>query len=293
MFKYIFSLVLAVTLFFVFVFDLALSNDSIGNLFVAGILGCLVLFLLFKFGLHYKILALNRFANAFYYSVFEYKKAQVKPSDMTYMDSVREQAEVALAANFDPTLTTADLNIPATLYSGKDPFLAELRAKIQKAQEIKLKARHLDRKADVLLGKTKEELVEKDLADKTPARLLDRMLDIENGVAAIIDLTVDEIRHQGYGRAPDYQIITRIALDDNPYFSRTFKFFASGDIVWRTFPGAFYDNSAWDHWYICRLLSGVKSGWRYQIWRFRSNYQFAGWSSCFVAYGIRQHIVSR
>ena len=231
MFKYIFSLVLAVILFFVFVFDLALTNDSIGNLFVAGILGCLVLFLLFKFGLHYKILALNRFANAFYYSVFEYKKAQVKPSDMTYMDSVREQAEVALAANFDPTLTTADLNIPATLYSGKDPFLAELRAKIQKAKEIKLKARHLDRKADVLLGKTKEELVEKDLADKTPARLLDRMLDIENGVAAIIDLTVDEIRHQGYGRAPDYQIITRIALDDNPYFSRTFKFFASGDIV--------------------------------------------------------------
>ena len=205
MFKYIFSLVLAVILFFVFVFDLALTNDSIGNLFVAGILGCLVLFLLFKFGLHYKILALNRFANAFYYSVFEYKKAQVKPSDMTYMDSVREQAEVALAANFDPTLTTADLNIPATLYSGKDPFLAELRAKIQKAKEIKLEARHLDRKAEVLLGKTKEELVEKDLADKTPARLLDRMLDIENGVAAIIDLTVDEIRHQGYGRAPDYQ----------------------------------------------------------------------------------------
>ena len=73
MFKYIFSLVLAVILFFVFVFDLALTNDSIGNLFVAGILGCLVIFLLFKFGLHYKILGLNRFANAFYYSVFEYK----------------------------------------------------------------------------------------------------------------------------------------------------------------------------------------------------------------------------
>ena len=74
MFKYIFSLVLAVILFFVFVFDLALTNDSIGNLFVAGILGCLVLFLLFKFGLHYKILALNRFANAFYYSVLSIKK---------------------------------------------------------------------------------------------------------------------------------------------------------------------------------------------------------------------------
>ena len=86
------------------------------------------------------------------------------------MDSVREQAEVALAANFDPTLKTADLQIPSTLYSGKDPFLAQLRAKIQKAEKIKLEARHLDRKADVLLGKTKEELVEKDLTDKTPAR---------------------------------------------------------------------------------------------------------------------------
>ena len=231
MFKYISSSLLAVILFLVFVFDLALSNDSIGNLFVAGILGCLGVFLFFKFGVHYKIMGLNRFANAFYYSVFEYKKAQLRPSDMNYMDSVREQAEVALAANFDPTLTTADLNIPATLYSGKDPFLAELRAKIQKAKEIKLKARHLDRKADVLLGRTKEELVEKDLADKTPARLLERMLDIENGVAAIIDLTVDEIRHQGYDRAPDYEIITHIALVDNPYFSRTYKYFASEDIV--------------------------------------------------------------
>ena len=231
MFKYISSSVLAVILLLVFVFDLALTNDSIGNLFVAGILGCFVVFLFFKFGVHYKIMELNRFANAFYYSVFEYKKSQVRPSDMTYMDSVREQAEVALAANFDPTLTTADLNIPATLYSGKDPLLAELRAKIQKAKEIKLEARHLDRKADVLLGKTKEELVEKDLVDKTPARLLDRVLDIENGVAAIIDLTVDEIRHQGYDRAPDYEFITHIALVDNPYFARTYKFFDSEDIV--------------------------------------------------------------
>ena len=111
------------------------------------------------------------------------------------MDSIREQAEVALAANFDPTLTTADLKIPATLYSGKDPFLAKLRAKIQKAEKIKLEARHLDRSANVLLGKTKEELVAKDLADKTPARLLDQIFDIENGVTAIIDLTVDEIKN--------------------------------------------------------------------------------------------------
>ena len=231
MFKYVFSLILAVIFYFVFLFDTVLTNDVIGSLFVTGILGCLVVFLLFKFGLHYKIMGLNRFANAFYYSVFEYKKAQVSPSELSYMDSVREQAEVALAANFDPTLKTADLKIPTALYSGKDPFLAKLRAKIQKAEKIKLDARHLDRKADVLLGKTQEELVEKDLTDKTPQAILDRIFEIENGVAAIIDLTVDEIRSQGYGRAPDYEIITQIALDENPYFARTFRYFDSEDIV--------------------------------------------------------------
>ena len=207
------------------------TNEAVGGLFITGILGCLVLFLVFKFGLHYKIIGLNRFANAFYYSVFEYKKAQVGPSDLTYMDSVREQAEVALAANFDPTLKTADLKIPATLYSGKDPYLAQLRAKIREAEKIKIEARHLDRKADVLLGKTQEELVDKDLTDKTPTKILDRMFEIENGVAAIIDLTVDEIRNQGYRRAPDYEIITQIALDENPYFARTFRFFDSEDVL--------------------------------------------------------------
>ena len=209
MFKYVFSVILVAIFYFVFLYDFELTNEAVGTLFITGILGCLVLFLVFKFGLHYKIMGLNRFANAFYYSVFEYKKAQVGPSDLTYMDSVREQAEVALAANFDPTLKTADLQIPSTLYSGKDPFLAKLRAKIQKAEKIKLEARHLDRKADVLLGKTKEELVEKDLTDKTPTGILDRVFEIENGVAAIIDLTVDEIRNHGYRRAPDYEIIDR------------------------------------------------------------------------------------
>ncbi len=231
MFKYVFISILAIIVPFVFIFDIGLSNHAIGNLFVAGIFACLVLFLLFKFGLHFKILGLNRFVNAFYYSVFEYKKAQVKPSGMTYMDSVREQAEVALAANFDPTLTTAGLKIPSTLYSGKDPFLAKLRAKILKTKKIKLEARNLERKADVLLEKTKAELVEKHLATKSPAGLVDQMFDLEGGVAAIIDLTVDEIKHQGYARAPDYEIITHIALDDNPYFSRTFQFFDSEDVV--------------------------------------------------------------
>ena len=137
MFKYVFSLILAVIFYFVFLFDTTLTNEVIGTLFVTGILGCLVVFLLFKFGLHYKIMGLNRFANAFYYSVFEYKKAQVGPSELSYMDSVREQAEVALAANFDPTLKTADLKIPTALYSGKDPFLASRENKARSTSSRK------------------------------------------------------------------------------------------------------------------------------------------------------------
>jgi hypothetical protein len=231
MFKYIFLAILAAIAYFVFYFDITLTNAMVGQLFVAVILSCFLVFLLFKFGLHYKIQALNRFAVTFYYSVFEYKKSQSGPSNLTFMESVREQAEVALAANFDPSLSTADLKIPVSLYSGKDPFLDKLRARIQEAEKIKLKARHLDRKANVMLGKTQEILVEKKLVEKTRGRLLDRMFDIENGVAAIIDLTTGEIRDQSYGRIPEYEIITRIALDNNPYFSGTYKFFDSDDVA--------------------------------------------------------------
>ncbi len=231
MFKYILLVILATLSFFIFFYDAAVTNETIGQLFVGGILSCLALFLLFKFGLHYKIESLNRFAVAFYYSVFEYKKAQTEPSDLSYMQSVREQAEVALAANFDPALATADLQIPVSLYSGKDPFLDKLRAKIQEAEKIKLAARHLDNKANVMLGKTQDELVEKDLVEKTPPKFLDGLFEIEDGVAAIIDLTITEIKDQSYGRTPDYEIISRIALDNNPYFSSTFKYFNSEDIV--------------------------------------------------------------
>ena len=231
MFKYAIAALLAAIVIFVIFFNMGLSNEQIGNLFIVGILGILVIFSIFKYGLHYKIQALNRFADAFYYSVFEYRKAQEKPSNLTYMESVREQAEVALAANFDPTLATSDLTIPATLYSGKDPFLEQLRAKIQQAEKIKLEARHLDRKADVLIGKTKEELAEKDLAEKKSGNLLDRIFDIEKGMATIIDLTVGELKDQGYDRAPDFKIITRIAFDNNPFFARTFKFFDSEDVI--------------------------------------------------------------
>ncbi len=231
MFKYIFLAILATASFFIFVFDAELTNAVIGRLFVAGIMACFMVFLFFKFGLHFKIQSLNRFTTAFYYAVFEYKKAQTEPSDLSYADSVREQSEVALAVNFDPTLTTSDLKIPVTLYSGKDPFLDKLRAKIKEAEKIKLEARHLDNKANVMIGKTKDLLVEKDLTEKEPSTILNGIFDIENGVAAIIDLTGDEIKEQGYGRTPDYEIISRIALDNNPYFSTTYKYFDSDDIA--------------------------------------------------------------
>jgi hypothetical protein len=231
MFKYLFLATLASVSFFIFFFDAGLSNESVGQLFVSGITACLFVFLIFKIGLHYKINALNRFALAFYFSVFEYKKAQKHPSGLSYANSVREQGDVALTVNFDPTLSTASLKIPASLYSGKDPFLAKLRAKIKEAESIKLKARQLDGKASVMLEKTKDLLVEKDLAHKAPASPLVEAFGIEAGVAHIVDVTVDEIEGQGYGDSPDYEFITRIAFDNSPYFSTTFRYFDSEDVL--------------------------------------------------------------
>ena len=231
MFKYIFLAILAAISYFVFFYDAVLTNQLIGALFVSGILGCLLIFLIFKVGLHYKINALNRFALSFYFSVFEYKKAQKSPSGLSYARSVREQGDIALAVNFDPTLSTATLKIPASLYSGKDPFLDKLRAKIQEAERIKLKARQLDGKATVILEKTKDLLVEKHLVEKEPASQLLEAFDIENGVAHIIDVTVDEISEQGYEDTPDYEIITRIAFDNSPYFSTTFRVFDAEDVL--------------------------------------------------------------
>ena len=231
MFKYIFLAILAAIVYFVFFFDMQITNQMIGRLFVGGISGCFVVFLLFKFGLHYKIASLNRFATAFYYSVFEYKKVQTTPSDLSYVDSVREQAEVALAANFDPTLTASQLAIPISLYSGNDSYLEELRAKIKEAEKLKLASRHLDTQANILLEKTQEDLVEKNLVTGEQPKLFDRWFDMVAGTEAIIDLTSDEVKDQGYGQAPDYEMISRIALDRNPHFGTTFKFFDSESIA--------------------------------------------------------------
>ncbi len=231
MFKYIFIAILAAATYFVFFSDMQLTNQMIGRLFVGGISGCFVVFLFFKFGLHYKIASLNRFATAFYYAVFEYKKVQTTPSDLSYVDSVREQAEVALAVNFDPTLSASQLAIPVSLYSGKDPYLEELRAKIKEAEKLKLNARHLDTQANILLEKTQEDLVEKNLVTGEQPKLLDRWFDMVNGTEAIIDLTTDEVKDQGYGQTPDYEMISRIALDRNPHFGTTYKFFESEAIA--------------------------------------------------------------
>ena len=231
MFKYAFLAIIAATAYFFFAYESQLTNELIGSLFVTGILACMGIFLLFKFGLHYKINALNRFALSFYYCIFEYKKAQKVPSGLSYGESVRDQGDVALTVNFDPTLPTSALKIPASLYSGKDPFLDKLRAKIKEAEKIKLKARQLHRKGTVMLEKTKDELVEKKLVEKEHHAGMDDMFNIEDGVAHIVDVTVDEVKEQSYEDTPDYDIITRIAFDNSPYFSSTFKHFDSEDVL--------------------------------------------------------------
>ena len=231
MFKYVILIILAAVASFVFVFDMQLTNQLIGRLFIGSISACFVVFSIFKFGLHYKIASLNRFATAFYYAVFEYKKVQTTPSDLDFVDSVREQAEVALAANFDPTLTASQLAIPVSLYSGHDSYLEEMRAKIKEAEQLKLKSRHLDTQANILLDKTQEDLVEKNLVTGEQPKLLDRWFDMVEGTEAIIDLTTNEVKDQGYGQSPDYEMISRIALDRNPHFGTTYKFFESGAIA--------------------------------------------------------------
>ena len=231
MFNYVFLAITATVSYFVFFNDAVVTNESIGNLFIAGILACFAMFLLFKFGLHYKISEIDRFAVSFYYSIFEYKKAQTAPSGLTYMDSVREQAEVALTANFDPAFETSGLKIPISLYSrkAKDPFLDKLRERILKAERIKLEARQLENKANVLLGKAENMLEEEEVKPKSGSRI-DRMFAIEDGVTHIVDLTLDEIRDQSYEQTPDFDTITHIALESNPYFSSTYKYFSSAEI---------------------------------------------------------------
>jgi hypothetical protein len=231
MFKYVFLGIIAATGYFVFFLEVQFTNQMIGRLFISGIGACFIAFGFFKFGLHYKIGSVGRFATAFYYAAFEYKKVQTAPSDLAYVDSVRQQAEVALAANFDPTLSAHQMAIPVTLYSGKDPYLEELRAKIKEAEKLKLQSHQLDAKANILLDKTQEDLVEKNLITGQQPKLFDRWFDMVEGTEAIIELTTNEVKEQGYGQSPDYEMISRIALDRNPFFATTYRFFDSEAIA--------------------------------------------------------------
>ena len=231
MFKYVFLGIIAATVYFVYFLEVQFTNQMIGRLFVSGIGACFIAFGIFKFGLHYKIASVGRFATAFYYAAFEYKKVQTAPSDLSYVDSVRQQAEVALAANFDPTLSAHQMAIPVTLYSGKDPYLEELRAKIKEAEKLKLQSHQLDAKANILLDKTQEDLVEKNLVTGQQPKLFDRWFDMVEGTEAIIELTTNEVKEQGYGHSPDYEMISRIALDRNPFFATTYRFFDSEAIA--------------------------------------------------------------
>jgi hypothetical protein len=282
MFKYVFLAILAAVVYFVFVFEMQLTNQMIGNLFIGGIVTCFVVFLFFKFGLHYKIASLNRFATAFYYAVFEYKKVQTAPSDLSYVDSVRQQAEVALAANFDPTLSAGKLAIPVTLYSGKDPYLEELRAKIKEAEKLKLQSHQLDTRADILLDKTQEDMVEKNLVTGEQPKLLDRWFDMVEGTDAIIELTTNEVKEQGYGQAPDSESALWHDLQDLRI---------GGD--WRDpGPGALHDHFGRDYRYVRGILPGTGAGRRYQSRCRRGDYQFAGGSSDCADDGIHKHPVS-
>ena len=55
MFKYAFLAILAGLAYLLLFSEIQLTNDLIGQMFVGGIATAFVIFLFFKFGLHYKI----------------------------------------------------------------------------------------------------------------------------------------------------------------------------------------------------------------------------------------------
>ena len=203
-----------------------ITNAHIGAAFVIGILCVFVVFVLFKFSLHYKIQALNKFCLAFYYSVFEYKKKSQKSlRRVSYSHSVREQAELAISANFDPKVAKVALKVPVSMYTKNNAYMPVLRARIQEADRLKIEARELEDQASKIISDTEEILVNKNIKEKNKGSLLDSMFSIQEGVQNMIELTVSEIEDQDYTTAPDYEIITSIALDNNPYFSTVLKSF--------------------------------------------------------------------
>ena len=227
MYKFLFLLMTAVAVGIFHYSGIEMTNQLIGLIFVAGILAVFCMFLFFKFGVHYKIQALNKFCIAFYYSVFEYKKKSQKSlRKISYGNSVREQAEIAMSANFDPRVANIALKVPVSMYTKDSAYMPVLRARIKEAERLKMEARELEGQASKIIEETEEILEDKKIKEKKPkGSRLDTLFGIQEGVQNMIDLTVNEISEHDYNEAPDYEIVTHIALDNNPYFSSVYKSF--------------------------------------------------------------------
>lgn len=233
MFKLLFIIIISLLVGAVYLSEIKFTNQQIGEIFVAATIGIFFLFVLFKFSLHYKIQALNKFCMAFYYSVFEYKKkSQNSIRGISFANSVREQAEVAISANFDPKFSKVAMKVPVSMYTKDGAYMPVLRARIQEAERLKLEARELEGQASKLIDETEDILVDKKLKEKTKkGSLLHSMFGIQEGVQNMIDLTTTEIIDQSYSDIPDYEIITHIALDNNPYFATVLKNFKMENVA--------------------------------------------------------------
>ena len=227
MFKYIMIISVMILIGLTLHGDTKMTNKEIGDLFVMVTLGILVLFLIFKFSLHYKIQQLNKFCMAFYYSVFEYKKkSRSSLRKISFEKSVREQAEVAISANFDPRFEKVTMKVPVSMYTKDSAYMPVLRARIQEAERLKFEARGLEGQAEKIIEETEDILIEKNIKEKIKkGSLLNRIFGIQDGVQNMIDLTTSEIIDQSYSELPDYEIITHISLDNNPYFATVLKYF--------------------------------------------------------------------
>ena len=233
MFTFLLVLLTSMAAVFLYYSGPEITAEEIGVAFVVGIVLVFFMFVLFKFGLHYKIRALHKFCLAFYYSVFEYKKRSQKSlRRVNFANSFREQAEVAMSANFDPKIAKIALKVPVSMYTKDSAYMPVLRARIKEAERLKMEARELEGQASRLIEETENILVDKQIKEK-PRRgsFLESMFGIQEGVQNMIDLTVGELKDQDYNSPPDYEIITHIALDNNPYFTSVWKSFNSENVA--------------------------------------------------------------
>lgn len=232
MFKFLLFILVSLAIGAAYYRGVEMTNEQIGNIFILAIISVFILFCIFKFSLHYKIQALNKYCMAFYYSVFEYKKKSQKSlRSISYANSVREQAEVAISANFDPKIAKIAMKVPVSMYTKDSAYMPVLRARIQEAERLKMEARELDGQASKLIKETEGILVDKKIKEKPmKGSILDSVFGIQEGVQSMLDLTINEIGQQDYSSAPDYEIITHIALDNNPYFSSVLRSFSMENV---------------------------------------------------------------